>query len=201
MPLPPRPGQPCMLMNHTTTTTSAIAAQLKQQTLDLREEAELAKRSLNVIVKHFDPLQDETSETLALAFENKILVPMALTGKGKPRGVTRLPRSRGKAGPSPLLLTFDTMADKMEFLKRRKRLGGTSYTLDDDLTLTATTATRAMADRPTSSSGRRRGRSRSTGRGRTSTSPTSPGPLASGRRPLPPQPPQPPQPRECSSVD
>eukprot|EP00975_Prorocentrum_lima_P051102 10706028-Prorocentrum_lima.AAC.1 len=61
---------------------------------------------------------------------------MAITGKGKPRGVTRLPRSRGKAGPSPLLLTFDTMADKMEFLKCRKRLGGTAYTLDDDLTLT-----------------------------------------------------------------
>eukprot|EP00899_Mesostigma_viride_P021054 jgi/Mesvir1/28950/Mv17728-RA.1 len=42
-----------MLKQHTTSTTSAVAAQLQRQTLDLREEAELAKRSLNVIVKNF----------------------------------------------------------------------------------------------------------------------------------------------------
>eukprot|EP00899_Mesostigma_viride_P018722 jgi/Mesvir1/26851/Mv20601-RA.1 len=40
-----------MLKQHTTSTTSAVAAQLQRQTLDLREEAELAKRSLNAIVK------------------------------------------------------------------------------------------------------------------------------------------------------
>eukprot|EP00899_Mesostigma_viride_P008836 jgi/Mesvir1/17954/Mv13000-RA.1 len=43
-----------LIKQHTTFTTSAVAAQLQQQTLDLREEAELAKRSLKVIVKHFD---------------------------------------------------------------------------------------------------------------------------------------------------
>eukprot|EP00899_Mesostigma_viride_P022110 jgi/Mesvir1/3083/Mv21141-RA.1 len=42
-----------MLKQHTTSTTSAVAAQLQRQTLDLGEEAELAKRSLNVIVKNF----------------------------------------------------------------------------------------------------------------------------------------------------
>eukprot|EP00899_Mesostigma_viride_P029499 jgi/Mesvir1/9734/Mv12198-RA.1 len=43
-----------MLKQHTTSTTSAVAAQLQRQTLDLREEAELAKRSLNSILKNFD---------------------------------------------------------------------------------------------------------------------------------------------------
>eukprot|EP00899_Mesostigma_viride_P014592 jgi/Mesvir1/23133/Mv07784-RA.1 len=84
-----------MLKQHTTSTTSAVAAQLQRQTLDLREEAELAKRSLNVIVKN-------------LAMEE---------------------------GPPPLLLTFKTPADKISFLRRRKRLEKTLFTLDDDLTL------------------------------------------------------------------
>eukprot|EP00899_Mesostigma_viride_P029443 jgi/Mesvir1/9684/Mv12165-RA.1 len=72
-----------MLKQHTTSTTSAVAAQLQRQTLDLREEAELAKRSLNVIVKNF------TMEE----------------------------------------------ADKISFLRRRKRLEKTLFTPDDDLTL------------------------------------------------------------------
>eukprot|EP00899_Mesostigma_viride_P016808 jgi/Mesvir1/25128/Mv21586-RA.1 len=84
-----------MLKQHTTSTTSAVAAQLQRQTLNLREEAELAKRSLNVIVKNF------TMEE----------------------------------GPPPLLLTFKTPADKISFLRRRKRLEKTLFTLDDDLTL------------------------------------------------------------------
>eukprot|EP00899_Mesostigma_viride_P017096 jgi/Mesvir1/25388/Mv01427-RA.1 len=84
-----------MLKQHTTSTTSAVAAQLQRQTLDLREEAELAKRSLNVIVKNF----------------------------------------KMEEGPPPLLLTFKTPADKISFLRRRKRLEKTLFTLDDDLTL------------------------------------------------------------------
>eukprot|EP00899_Mesostigma_viride_P016554 jgi/Mesvir1/248/Mv13590-RA.1 len=86
-----------MLKQHTTSTTSAVAAQLQRQTLDLREEAELAKRSLNVIVKN-------------------------------------LKMEEGRAAP-PLLLTFKTPADKISFLRRRKRLEKTLFTLDDDLTL------------------------------------------------------------------
>eukprot|EP00899_Mesostigma_viride_P012615 jgi/Mesvir1/21354/Mv20843-RA.1 len=52
------PTQTCradMLKQHTTSTTSAVAAQLsQQQKLDLREEAELVKCSLNAILKNFD---------------------------------------------------------------------------------------------------------------------------------------------------
>eukprot|EP00899_Mesostigma_viride_P007229 jgi/Mesvir1/16507/Mv10061-RA.1 len=50
-----------MLKQHTTSTTSAVAAQLQRQTLDLREEAELAKRSLNVIVKNLKMEEDAAS--------------------------------------------------------------------------------------------------------------------------------------------
>eukprot|EP00899_Mesostigma_viride_P001569 jgi/Mesvir1/11412/Mv07775-RA.1 len=123
-----------MLKQHTTSTTSAVAAQLQRQTLDLREEAELAKRSLNVIVKNFKMEEGENSEKLARAFESKILARMGLLGEIK-LTAHRLPRARGKAGPPPLLLTFKTPADKISFLRRRKRLEKTLFTLDDDLTL------------------------------------------------------------------
>eukprot|EP00899_Mesostigma_viride_P015026 jgi/Mesvir1/23524/Mv18228-RA.1 len=123
-----------MLKQHTTTTTSAVAAQLQRQTLDLREEAELAKRSLNVIVKKFTMEEGENSEKLARAFEREILGRMGLTGEIE-LVAHRLPRARGKAGAPPLLLTFKTPADKISFLRRRKRLEKTLFTLDDDLTL------------------------------------------------------------------
>eukprot|EP00899_Mesostigma_viride_P005272 jgi/Mesvir1/14746/Mv05390-RA.1 len=123
-----------MLKQHTTSTTSAVAAQLQRQTLDLREEAELAKRSLNVIVKNFTMEEGETSETLLRAFEREILGRMGLNGEIE-LAAHRLPRARGKAGPPPLLLTFKTPADKISFLRRRKRLEKTLFTLDDDLTL------------------------------------------------------------------
>eukprot|EP00899_Mesostigma_viride_P005433 jgi/Mesvir1/14891/Mv05496-RA.1 len=70
-----------MLKQHTTSTTSAVAAQLQRQTLDLREEAELAKRSLNVIVKNLKMEEGENSEKLARAFEREILDRMGLTGE------------------------------------------------------------------------------------------------------------------------
>eukprot|EP00899_Mesostigma_viride_P022800 jgi/Mesvir1/3704/Mv14990-RA.1 len=120
-----------MLKQHTTSTTSAVAAQLQRQTLDLREEAELAKRSLNVIVKNLKMEEGENSEKLARAFEREILDRMGLTGEIE-LAAHRLPRARGKAGPPPLLLT---PADKISFLRRRKRLEKTLFTLDDDLTL------------------------------------------------------------------
>eukprot|EP00899_Mesostigma_viride_P016469 jgi/Mesvir1/24823/Mv22063-RA.1 len=123
-----------MLKQHTTSTTSAVAAQLQRQTLDLREEAELAKRSLNVIVKNLKMEEGENSEKLARAFEREILDRMGLTGEIE-LAAHRLPRARGKAGPPPLLLTFKTPADKISFLRRRKRLEKTLFTLDDDLTL------------------------------------------------------------------
>eukprot|EP00899_Mesostigma_viride_P010008 jgi/Mesvir1/19008/Mv12776-RA.1 len=123
-----------MLKQHTTSTTSAVAAQLQRQTLDLREEAELAKRSLNVIVKNLDMEEGENSEKLARAFEREILSRMGLTGEID-LVAHRLPRARGKAGPPPLLLTFKTPADKISFLRRRKRLEKTLFTLDGDLTL------------------------------------------------------------------
>eukprot|EP00899_Mesostigma_viride_P029072 jgi/Mesvir1/934/Mv17492-RA.1 len=50
-----------MLKQHTTSTTSAVAAQLQRQTLDLREEAELSKRSLNPILKNFDLVEAAAS--------------------------------------------------------------------------------------------------------------------------------------------
>eukprot|EP00899_Mesostigma_viride_P005109 jgi/Mesvir1/1459/Mv14445-RA.1 len=123
-----------MLKQHTTSTTSAVAAQLQRQTLDLREEAELAQRSLNVIVKNFTMEEGETSEKLLRAFEREILGRMGLIGEIA-LAAHRLPRARGKAGPPPLLLTFKTPADKISFLRRRKRLEKTLFTLDDDLTL------------------------------------------------------------------
>eukprot|EP00899_Mesostigma_viride_P012759 jgi/Mesvir1/21484/Mv03934-RA.1 len=123
-----------MLKQHTTSTTSAVAAQLQRQTLDLREEAELAKRSLNVIVKNFKMEEGENSEKLLRAFEREILGRMGLNGEIE-LAAHRLPRARGKAGPPPLLLTFKTPADKISFLRRRKRLEKTLFTLDDDLTL------------------------------------------------------------------
>eukprot|EP00899_Mesostigma_viride_P012556 jgi/Mesvir1/21300/Mv21691-RA.1 len=123
-----------MLKQHTTSTTSAVAAQLQRQTLDLREEAELAKRSLNVIVKNFKMEEGENSEKLLRAFEREILGRMGLNGEIE-LAAHRLPRARGKAGPPPLLLTFKTPADKLSFLRRRKRLEKTLFTLDDDLTL------------------------------------------------------------------
>eukprot|EP00899_Mesostigma_viride_P019323 jgi/Mesvir1/27392/Mv07195-RA.1 len=123
-----------MLKQHTTSTTSAVAAQLQRQTLDPREEAELAKRSLNVIVKNLKMEEGENSEKLARAFEREILDRMGLTGEIE-LAAHRLPRARGKAGPPPLLLTFKTPADKISFLRRRKRLEKTLFTLDDDLTL------------------------------------------------------------------
>eukprot|EP00899_Mesostigma_viride_P008828 jgi/Mesvir1/17947/Mv12995-RA.1 len=104
------------------------------KTLDLREEAELAKRSLNVIVKNLKMEEGENSEKLARAFEREILDRMGLTGEIE-LAAHRLPRARGKAGPPPLLLTFKTPADKISFLRRRKRLEKTLFTLDDDLTL------------------------------------------------------------------
>eukprot|EP00899_Mesostigma_viride_P024601 jgi/Mesvir1/5325/Mv15416-RA.1 len=123
-----------MLKQHSTSTTSAVAAQLQRQTLDLREEAELAKRSLNVIVKNLKMEEGENSEKLPRAFEREILDRMGLTGEIE-LAAHRLPRARGKAGPPPLLLTFKTPADKISFLRRRKRLAKTLFTLDDDLTL------------------------------------------------------------------
>eukprot|EP00899_Mesostigma_viride_P023228 jgi/Mesvir1/408/Mv11299-RA.1 len=113
---------------------SACRPQLQRQTLDLCEEAELAKRSLNVIVKNLKMEECENSETLARAFEREILDRMGLTGEIE-LVAHRLPRARGKAGPPPLLLTFKTPADKISFLRRRKRLEKTLFTLDDDLTL------------------------------------------------------------------
>eukprot|EP00899_Mesostigma_viride_P014382 jgi/Mesvir1/22945/Mv19455-RA.1 len=93
--------------------------------------------------------EGETSEKLLRAFEREILSRMGLNGEIE-LAAHRLPRARGKAGPPPLLLTFKTPADKISFLRRRKRLEKTLFTLDDDLTLSgaATTATRAMADLP-----------------------------------------------------
>eukprot|EP00899_Mesostigma_viride_P013142 jgi/Mesvir1/21829/Mv04214-RA.1 len=123
-----------MLKQHTTSTTSAVAAQLQRQTLDLREEAELAKRSLNAILKNLDMEEGENSEKLARAFESKILARMGLLGEIK-LTAHRLPRARGKAGAPPLLLIFDSPADKISFLRRRKRLENTPFTVDDDLTL------------------------------------------------------------------
>eukprot|EP00899_Mesostigma_viride_P000043 jgi/Mesvir1/10039/Mv20032-RA.1 len=138
-----------MLKQHTTSTTSAVAAQLQRQTLDLREEAELAKRSLNVIVKNFTMEEGENSEKLTRAFEREIPGRMGLNGEIELEAL-RLPRARGKAGAPPLLLTFKTPADKISFLRRRKRLEKTLFTLDDDLTLAQQqlTATGAMADLP-----------------------------------------------------
>eukprot|EP00899_Mesostigma_viride_P029539 jgi/Mesvir1/9770/Mv12223-RA.1 len=93
--------------------------------------------------------EGENSEKLARAFEREILSRMGLTGE---IGLVahRLPRARGMAGAPPLLLTFKNPADKISFLRRRKRLEKTHFTLDDDLTLhgAATTATGAMADLP-----------------------------------------------------
>eukprot|EP00899_Mesostigma_viride_P015958 jgi/Mesvir1/24363/Mv11036-RA.1 len=82
-----------MLKQHTTSTTSAVAAQLQRQTLDLREEAELAKRSLNVIVKNLKMEEGENSEKLARAFEREILDRMGLTGEIE-LAAHRLPRAR-----------------------------------------------------------------------------------------------------------
>ncbi len=123
-----------LLKQHTTSTTSTISAQLKQQALDLREETDIARRSHNVIVKHFDQPAGETSTSLLEAFKRAILAPMLLTGELDMSAV-RLPRARGKAGPAPVLLTFKYMADKLAFLKCRKKLSETRFTLDDDLTL------------------------------------------------------------------
>eukprot|EP00899_Mesostigma_viride_P015816 jgi/Mesvir1/24235/Mv10941-RA.1 len=171
-----------MLKQHSTSTTSAVAAQLQRQTLDLREEAELAKRSLNVIVKNFTMEEGENSEKLTRAFEREILGRMGLNGEIE-LAAHRLPRARGKAGPPPLLLTFKTPADKISFLRRRKRLEKTLFTLDDDLTLAQQQRRQELWPTYQSSSGRPRRGSRCTGRGRTSTSATSP-----GRRP--PRPPR-----------
>eukprot|EP00899_Mesostigma_viride_P012985 jgi/Mesvir1/21688/Mv04108-RA.1 len=155
--------------------------QLQRQTLDLREEAELAKRSLNVIVKNLKMEEGENSEKLARAFEREILDRMGLTGEIE-LAAHRLPRARGKAGPPPLLLTFKTPADKISFLRRRKRREKTLFTLDDDLTLAQQQRRRELWPTYTSSSGRPRRGNRCTGRGRPSTSATSP-----GRRPPRPQ--------------
>eukprot|EP00899_Mesostigma_viride_P022301 jgi/Mesvir1/3255/Mv16394-RA.1 len=125
-----------MLKQHTTSTTSAVAAQLQRQTLDLREEAELAKRSLNVIVKNFTMEEGENSEKLTRAFEREILGRMGLNGEIE-LAAHRLPRARGKAEAPPLLLTFirPRRPDTISFLRRRKPLEKTLFTLDDDLTL------------------------------------------------------------------
>eukprot|EP00899_Mesostigma_viride_P011748 jgi/Mesvir1/20574/Mv14815-RA.1 len=64
-----------------------------RQTLDLREEAELAKRSLNVIVKNLKMEEGENSEKLARAFEREILDRMGLTGEIE-LAAHRLPRAR-----------------------------------------------------------------------------------------------------------
>eukprot|EP00899_Mesostigma_viride_P029390 jgi/Mesvir1/9636/Mv12132-RA.1 len=90
----PSPQWADMLKQHTTSTTSAVAAQLKRQTLDVREEAELAKRSLNVIVKNFTMEEGETSEKLLRAFEREILGRMGLNGEIE-LAAHRLPRARG----------------------------------------------------------------------------------------------------------
>eukprot|EP00899_Mesostigma_viride_P018124 jgi/Mesvir1/26312/Mv22495-RA.1 len=125
-----------MLKQHTTSTTSAVAAQLQRQTLDLREEAELAKRSLNVIVKNFERWRKvRIPRSFCVRLREKSLVAWARLNGEIELAAHRLPRARGKAGPPPLLLTFKTPADKISFLRRRKRLEKTLFTLDDDLTL------------------------------------------------------------------
>eukprot|EP00899_Mesostigma_viride_P028658 jgi/Mesvir1/8978/Mv14197-RA.1 len=78
--------------------------------------------------------EGEKPEKLMRAFEREILGRMGLNGEIE-LVAHRLPRARGKAGPPPLLLTFKTPADKISFLRRRKRLEKTLFTLDDDLTL------------------------------------------------------------------
>eukprot|EP00899_Mesostigma_viride_P005756 jgi/Mesvir1/15181/Mv26312-RA.1 len=167
-------------LHHTTSTTSTIAAQLKQQALDLREEAEIDKRSHNVIVKHLDQPAGETPTSLLTALKRDILAPMQLTGELDMSAV-RLPRARGKAGPAPVLLTFKYMGDKLAFLKCRKKLSETRFTLDDDLTLAQQQRRRELW--PTYLQLRQRAGGKPVyWRGRSSTLTTSP-----GRPLLPPQ--------------
>eukprot|EP00899_Mesostigma_viride_P001356 jgi/Mesvir1/11220/Mv26134-RA.1 len=137
--------------------------------------------------------EGENSEKLARAFESKILDRMGLLGEIK-LTAHRLLHARGKAGAPPLLLIFESPADKISFLRRRK-LENTPFTVDDDLTLAQQQRRRelwptylhaAPADRP-------RRASRCTERGRPSTSATSPG-TRPPRQPRP-QRPQTPQPR------
>eukprot|EP00899_Mesostigma_viride_P026260 jgi/Mesvir1/6819/Mv09007-RA.1 len=123
-----------MLKQHTTSTTSAVAAQLQRQTLDLREEAEL------------DPSAASTPSSRTSTWW-RVRIPRSLHVRLRAKSLHacslgeikltahRLPRARGKAGAPPLLLIFDSPADKVSFLRRRKRLENTPFTVDDDLTL------------------------------------------------------------------
>eukprot|EP00899_Mesostigma_viride_P021255 jgi/Mesvir1/29130/Mv18429-RA.1 len=87
-----------------------------------------------MVLRRFPQKPGETSTSLAHV-TSQLLTLMGLVGEVELRGCRhRLPHSRDKAAPPPVLLTFPSREDKQRFLSRRKRLHDLTWTLDDDLT-------------------------------------------------------------------
>lgn len=97
------------------------------------EAADREKRKFRVILRRFPMAPGETLASLADAIENTLLTQMELQGEIAMMG-HRLPKGRDKAGPPHVLLTFGTLHERALFLSRRKRLQGSPWSLDDDLT-------------------------------------------------------------------
>ena len=121
----------------TAAATAALATTMqkisKEQREEQREVSNRTSRELNALLRHFDQLPEETADSLATELEDKLLHTMGLQGVVKLRG-RRLPHSRDKAHPPPVILSFSSMADKALFLSRRKKLQSLPWSLDDDLT-------------------------------------------------------------------
>eukprot|EP00899_Mesostigma_viride_P020029 jgi/Mesvir1/28027/Mv26194-RA.1 len=127
-----------LLRSATASTTDAIATKLQEledhRQAQQREVTDRARRECRVVLRRFPQKPGETSTSLADELKNQLLTLMGLVGEVELRGCHRLPHSRDKAAPPPVLLTFSSPEDKQRFLSRRKRLHDLTWTLDDDLT-------------------------------------------------------------------
>eukprot|EP00899_Mesostigma_viride_P015465 jgi/Mesvir1/2391/Mv26018-RA.1 len=127
-----------LLRSATASTTDAIATKLQElenhRQAQQREVTDRARRECRVVLRRFPQKPGETSTSLADELKNQLLTLMGLVGEVALSGCHRLPHSRDKAAPPPVLLTFPSPEDKQRFLSRRKRLHDLTWTLDDDLT-------------------------------------------------------------------
>ena len=127
-----------MLKRQATSTTIAIkkdiATTIRELDAQRAEAANRDSRKYRGILKRFDLLPGENPDSLLRAVKDQVLTRLELEETGALLGAHRLPRSRDKVGPPPVLLTFRSIADRARFFARRKKLEGSPWSLDDDLT-------------------------------------------------------------------
>lgn len=116
----------------TAKSATVVIEALQRQEEQRREEKERQNRASNAILRHFPQAPDETKQSLTAALDD-FLDRLGLRDEVAMEGM-RLPNPRGKAGPPPIRLLFATQADRALVFAARKRLQGTPWSLDEDLT-------------------------------------------------------------------